>query len=299
MIGYKPRVKGIGFQDWLKDKIGTTPKTWKLTAAAFRTLPTLAKLSKYPILGPLFKWALMFGPYEKRYTQGVTLPLKVTIPIHIDLSQKAEKVAVPIDMMKDAVRKASYRLALSRCLCRDAHNCQHYSHEIACVFLGDAARITEKHGLGRVVSAEEACALIDRGAAAGLIGQALWIEVEQFVWGFENEKMENFLEFCFCCPCCCSALNVMKNSTRDVKRRFRSVGWQAHVNEHCRLCGACVNVCPQNAITLGEERAAISQECLGCGICVKTCGSSAIEVDLVRAPKPEIKDYFTGLKIDV
>jgi len=91
----------------------------------------------------------------------------------------------------------------------------------------------------------------------------------------------------------------MKNSTRDVKRRFRSVGWQAHVNEHCRLCGACVHVCPQNAITLGEERAAISQECLGCGICVKTCGSNAIDIDLVQALKPEIKDYFTGLKIDV
>jgi NAD-dependent dihydropyrimidine dehydrogenase PreA subunit len=58
-------------------------------------------------------------------------------------------------------------------------------------------------------------------------------------------------------------------------------------------------VCPQNAITLGEERAAISQECLGCGICVKTCGSNAIDIDLVQALKPEIKDYFTGLKIDV
>ena len=299
MIGYKPRSKGIGLQDWFKDRIGTTPKTWKLTAAAFRALPTLAKASKYPIVGSLFKWALMFSPYEKRFTQGVTLPLTVKIPLHVDLSKQAQKVTVPIDMMKDAVRKASYRLALNRCLCRDAHDCKNYSHEIACIFLGDAARVTEKHGLGRVVSADEACDLIDRAADAGLIGQALWIEVEQFVWGFENEKMENFLEFCFCCPCCCSALNIMKNSTRDVKRRFRSIGWQAQVNEHCRLCGACVEVCPQNAIVLGDDRAQISQECLGCGICTRTCGSNAIEIDLVRELKPEVKDYFTGLKIDV
>lgn len=293
MIGYKPKSKGIGFQDWLKDKIGATPKTWRLTAMLFRPLPTLAKVSKYPVLGPLFKWLLMFSPYDKRYTQGVTLPL------NIDISKSGQKVTVPIDMMKEAIRKSSYRLALNRCLCRDSHNCKNYSHEIACIFLGKAARVTEKHGLGRVVTAEEACALVDRAAAAGLVGQALWIEVEQYVWGFENETMENFLEFCFCCPCCCTAFNIAKNSTPDVRRRFKSIGWQAQVDANCRLCGACVPACPHHAISMGETQASVSADCIGCGICVSKCGSKAITLELLQPLKPEVKDYFTGLRIDV
>ena len=291
MIGYQPKRKGLGIEDWLKDKIGTTPRMWKFTATLFRPLPTLAKLCKYPIVGPLYKWLLMFSPYDKRYTQGVTLPL------NIDLKEKAEKVAVPIEIMKAAIRKASYRLALNRCLCRDSHNCQNYSHEVACIFLGEAARATAIHGLGREVSAEEACVLVDRAAATGLVGQALWVEVEQYVWGFENERMENFLEFCFCCPCCCTAFNVAKNATPDVRRRFKSSGWEARVSEDCRLCGTCVPVCPHHAITLTPTKASVSENCIGCGICATKCTTDAIRLELVRPMKPRVEDYFDGLRL--
>jgi ferredoxin len=293
MIGYQPRPKGLGVQDRFKSLVGARPSTWRFFAAAFRPLPTLAKLCKFPVVGHLFKWVLMFSPYEKRYTQGVTLPL------NIDISDKSQKVAVPIEMMKDAIRKASYRLALSRCLCRDSHNCKRYSHEIACIFLGDAARATEKHGLGRVVDAEEACALVDRAAAAGLVGQALWVEVEQLVWGFENEKMENFLEFCFCCECCCTAFNIAKNATKDVRRRFKTVGWQAQISDECSGCGLCAPSCPHKVITIAGGRASSNSDCIGCGICVTKCKKNAIKLELVQPLKPEVKDYFEGLRIRV
>ena len=299
MIGYRPKRKGLGIHDWFKDVIGVTPRTWNLTAAAFRFLPTAAKLSRFPVVGYAFKWVLMFEPFEKRYTQGVTLPLRVTVPLHVDLSDKAHKVAVPIDMMKDAVRRSSYRLALNRCLCRTAHNCQNYAHEIACIFLGEAARCTEKHGIGRVVDADEACALIDRAAAAGLVGQALWVEVEQYVWGFENEKLENFLEICFCCPCCCTSLQIVKNSTIDVRRRFKSSGWLAHINQQCARCGNCAPVCPQHAIHIGSEKAEISGECFGCGICATQCSAGAIEIVLKQPVKEKVEEYFDGLRINL
>jgi len=299
MIGYRPRFKGLGIHDWVKDRIGVTPRTWKFTAMLFRILPTAARLCKYPVVGPLFKWTLMFSPYEERYTQGVTLPFNVTIPMHVDLSQKAEKVTVPIEMMKSAVRRSSYRLALNRCLCRDSHNCQNYSHEIACIFLGEAARRTEKHGIGRVVDADEACALIDRAAAAGLVGQALWVEVEQYVWAFENEQLENFLEICFCCPCCCTALNIAKNATLDVRRRFKTSGWLAEVNDQCALCGHCAPVCPQHAISYGATKAQVSAECFGCGICAKECSTNAIDIVLKQEQKNNVEEYFTGLRINI
>lgn len=270
-----------------------TKTTWPIIAKVFAMYPTLARSSKYPIIGPIFKYSMMFSPYDKRYTQGVSLPL------NIDLTPSTTKVTVPIEMMKDTIRKASYRLLLDRCLCRDGHNCKNYSHEIACIFLGEGARITEEHGLGHEVTAEEACAAVDRGAAAGLVGQALWIEVEQFVWGWQNEKMENFLEFCFCCPCCCTALNVSKNASRDVQRRFKSVGWKAEITSDCVLCKKCASVCPQSAITYNKTQAVISDDCIGCGLCARECKSDAIKTVLKEPLKPRVEDYFEGLKIDL
>jgi Pyruvate/2-oxoacid:ferredoxin oxidoreductase delta subunit len=293
VIGYKPRPRGMGVVNWLKDKCGLTKTTWPIIAKVFAMYPTLAKSCKYPIIGPIFKYAMMFSPYDKRFTQGVSLPL------NIDLSSAATQVALPIDMMKETVRKASYRLQLDRCLCRDGHNCKKYSHEIACIFLGEGAKITERHGLGHEVTADEACAAIDRAAAAGLIGQALWVEVEQFVWGWENEKMENFLEICFCCDCCCTALGVSKNASRDVQRRFKSAGWKAEITSDCVLCERCAPVCPQTAITYRKTQAVASDDCIGCGLCVKECKSNAIKIVLKDPVKPRVEDYFEGLKINI
>jgi ferredoxin len=270
-----------------------TKTTWPIIATVFSAFPTLAKACKYPIIGPIFKYAMMFSPYDKRFSQGVSLPLNV------DLSAQAQKVTVPIDLMKECVRRASYRLAIHRCLCRDAHHCKNYSHEIACIFLGEGARVTGKHGLGREVTAEEACELIDRGAAAGLVGQALWVEVEQFVWGWQNEEMENFLEFCFCCDCCCTALGVAKNASRDVQRRFKNSGWQAEATDDCVLCNKCAPVCPQTCITYGPKKAVISDDCMGCGLCTKQCASNAIKVKLTAPTKSRVEDYFEGLKLDL
>ena len=46
----------------------------------------------------------------------------------------------------------------------------------------------------------------------------------------------------------------------------------------CNACGACVGVCPYNAITIDEEKeiAVINEVlCKGCGGCVSTCKGSA------------------------
>jgi Fe-S-cluster-containing hydrogenase component 2 len=51
----------------------------------------------------------------------------------------------------------------------------------------------------------------------------------------------------------------------------------------CTGCGVCLNLCPQEAIVLETERAAINQElCSGCGVCISACPQRAIqEADLV------------------
>jgi uncharacterized Fe-S center protein len=58
------------------------------------------------------------------------------------------------------------------------------------------------------------------------------------------------------------------------------------VEERCRGCGTCVEVCPAGAIALEAERASLDREtCVGCGECVAVCPQSAIDFDwLVEIP---------------
>ena len=44
----------------------------------------------------------------------------------------------------------------------------------------------------------------------------------------------------------------------------------------CNGCGACVAVCPVNAITIENEKAVISDACVQCGACVSQCPQGAI-----------------------
>jgi NAD-dependent dihydropyrimidine dehydrogenase PreA subunit len=46
--------------------------------------------------------------------------------------------------------------------------------------------------------------------------------------------------------------------------------------EKCTGCGACVEVCPADAIKLEDEKAVISDECIDCGACVAQCPTEAI-----------------------
>lgn len=44
----------------------------------------------------------------------------------------------------------------------------------------------------------------------------------------------------------------------------------------CVACGACVDVCPQNAITCEDIAVIDAGKCVDCGACIDECPSSAI-----------------------
>ena len=44
----------------------------------------------------------------------------------------------------------------------------------------------------------------------------------------------------------------------------------------CTGCGACIDVCPVNAIKIEDGKAIISDECIDCGACISQCPVEAI-----------------------
>lgn len=48
--------------------------------------------------------------------------------------------------------------------------------------------------------------------------------------------------------------------------------------DECIGCGACVEVCPQEAITMNDIAVIDVNECIDCGACVDECPNGAITI---------------------
>ena len=46
----------------------------------------------------------------------------------------------------------------------------------------------------------------------------------------------------------------------------------------CDGCGACVEICPANAVKIEQKKADINDECVECGACVNNCPNEAISL---------------------
>ena len=49
------------------------------------------------------------------------------------------------------------------------------------------------------------------------------------------------------------------------------------INETCTACGACIDVCPSDAIVEEEGKYEITDDCEECGSCLEVCFLDAIE----------------------
>ncbi len=290
---FENRPNGLGIFNFLKEHVSARGWNWKAVLAVFRLIVKCsAWMKEGGFKSDLYKKMMMFTPDKERNTSAIVMPLNV------DLTDKIEKVTVPMDIIKMALKKTTFIGGMNTCLCRDAQDCQDYPHDVACLFLGEGGRTVVKHGMAKQLTYEEACERVDRAAELGLCGQSLWVEVEQLIWGFRNDQMDQFMEVCFCCPCCCVGMNLSRNATPEVKRRFHAVGWTAVPNRtKCIGCGKCVegkNSCPQDAIKIGADgKVEINQEyCVGCGICKSKCDFDVIKIKQTMPMRKDMHEYF-------
>ena len=138
----------------------------------------------------------------------------------------------------------SDKFTVADCACRYAlkmvgRGCDH-PVEGMCLQMGPHAEYYIKTGRGKEVTKEEAIELLNKAAEAGLV---------HTVFGTEGTPDETSY-ICNCCGCSCSGLRVMRQygGGATCTSNFR-----AKINDDkCVACGGCVDVCPMNAIKLGD-----------------------------------------------
>jgi formate hydrogenlyase subunit 6/NADH:ubiquinone oxidoreductase subunit I len=88
---------------------------------------------------------------------------------------------------------------------------------------------------------------------------------------------DEFMNFCFCCPCCC-IMAGMKYGNSDYKnyvKRMKGVTITTNL-EKCVGCGECFKVCIYDGLKMVKGKAVHTDNCLGCGHCETVCPKGAI-----------------------
>jgi len=140
--------------------------------------------------------------------------------------------------------------------------------EYRCINFGPGAVYTSERGITRLISKEEALEIIEACADKGLVHM--------------SSNTSKYLEYlCNCCKCHCGTL-ISLTKAGDPNLTASS-GYVAEVNEElCDGCNSCVDVCPVEAVSIGDgERAAVDKlTCIGCGLCARHCPIGAIAMNL-------------------
>ena len=311
---FKNHKNGLGIYNFIKTRLlAMNDKRWPMALKLYHFFIRFSIwMKKGGMKAYLYKKMIMLHPDREAHTSTIIMPLNVdadekmppcgdgskVMELDLDVTDKGEKVVLPIDFIKESLKKMKYISGMKTCLCREANDCEDYPVDVACLFMGEPAKTVVKNGLAVPLTYEEACARVDLAAKHGLVGQAVWIEVEQMLWGVRNDEMDQFLEICFCCPCCCIAMRLARNATSKERHRFQPAGWTAVADRtSCTGCGLCIkgeHGCPVEAIKLGEDgKVVIDQEsCVGCGICKTRCPADVIKIKQTMPMRGDIKEYF-------
>jgi Na+-translocating ferredoxin:NAD+ oxidoreductase subunit B len=162
------------------------------------------------------------------------------------------------------------------CICRKqkaliGEPCEHPLD--VCMMLSDHAGAFDASPVIRTLSREEAHATLRRAAQAGLVHSV--------------SNNQNGLHYiCNCCTCSCGILRGM--AELGIANVVASSAFVLQVDENlCETCGACIETCAFEALSMGMSVEVNQTRCVGCGVCVQSCPSEAL--GLVRRPEEQIK----------
>jgi len=202
-------------------------------------------------------------------TALVTLPPLRTIPIGRSLS--VSTTVLPYESAEELIHKQQ-TILVAPCICRREHKVRGGGCgklEEACLVFNWGAEYYERNQLGRMISQDEAIAILQRAEEEGLVVQP--------------SNAQNISSICLCCGDCCMSLLSLKRLSSPASAVVSPFIADLD-NDACIACGLCVDRCQMEAISLDDDKAVLAADrCIGCGLCVTTCSGEALS--LKRKPE--------------
>jgi NAD-dependent dihydropyrimidine dehydrogenase PreA subunit len=214
-----------------------------------------------------------YAPYLAKTIGGTEPALARVVPVQKKIDARTTVLAYE-DTRKMIEGARSFRVM--DCICRKekalvGEPCTH-TVETCLTFSKNENAYDDSHLGGRIISKEEALAVLDAAEEEGLV---------HCTYNFEHNQM--FV--CNCCSCCCGLMRLL-TEYHTPYGLVRS-NWVAAIDEDlCETCGVCANErCPVEAIeeTDGGDYLVLGDRCIGCGVCVITCPTEAMSM----SPRPE------------
>jgi Na+-translocating ferredoxin:NAD+ oxidoreductase subunit B len=217
-------------------------------------------------------WAVTEG-VDPRVLKSLT-PFSRVIPVEKEI--EGGNVVHPYEKVSEYIRNADL-VSVSTCYCR--HHGELLDDPCGkpkenCMAFGPNARFAADRGYGRLVSREEALAILDEAEKAGLVHM--------------SSNMSKHIDFiCNCCACHCGVLKSFQ------KMEMPSLGavsaFRLKVDEErCVGCEACVDRCPMDALEMHGDVVRVNpKRCIGCGVCNSACPEGALSMERIPdAPVP-------------
>jgi NADPH-dependent glutamate synthase beta subunit-like oxidoreductase len=187
----------------------------------------------------------------EEYTRKLGALMAGNIPVGLGVMR-----VIPVQSAIDGdTRKASYEeieylinkhdiFAVTDCACRASmriigQGCGHTVEDI-CIRLGSAAEYYIRTGKGKSITKQEAIDICLKAEKEGLVHQIPNLS-----------GPGNALAICNCCGCSCFGL---RNATLYRNPDWSRSNYVSQVDkDKCVACGECVENCPSNALTLGQN----------------------------------------------
>jgi len=241
----------------------------KLIKKTFPNVKFIAKLTNLPIIGKLIDKLLFEGDDIIYLTPDKMIQVDQTI-------EKQSDMVLPTQVVEYFINKANNHFIMTTCICREASNCQDYPINLGCLFMGDGV-LDINPQLGKLVSKDKALEHIRKCREANLVHMIGRNKLDKQWLGVKDG--DKLLTVCNCDPCCCLWRIAPVLTPKIGSKVTRMPGVKVLVTEKCIGCGTCTkDICFVDAIHLHKKRAFIDQNCKGCGRCVDVCPQKAIEI---------------------
>ena len=221
------------------------------------------------------KIARLIHAYEKAYDEKID-PTRMTFPanrvITVDRTIEAGNQIHTYDQVQTFIDQYD-PIAVTTCFCRHAAALRdediHGMPNDVCMHFGMGAQYAIERLGGRKLNKKEAREVVDRAEEAGLIHMSQNVQ-----------NMAGPMDFmCNCDRWHCVA--VTEALAKPEPGLFFTSGFEPRFDtDLCVACETCIDRCPPEALTMGEDDVPTVDldRCFGCAVCATGCPEEAIKM---------------------